>query len=71
MGGMIGDLISSDERIRENPPLKDGHDQIKCQEFQLIRVFVTDRSRHHLFSDIPNQRIVRWRRLPEGRAWSH
>jgi hypothetical protein len=43
MGGMIGDLISSGERIRENPPLKGGHDQIKCQEFQLIRVFGTDR----------------------------
>jgi hypothetical protein len=42
-GGMIGDLILSGEQLGENPPLKGGQEQIKCQAFQLIRVFGTHR----------------------------
>ncbi len=42
-GGMIADLIARGERKRENPSLKSDHGQNKCQEFQLIRVFGTDK----------------------------
>ncbi len=40
---MIADLIARVERIQENESLKDDHGQSKCQEFQLIQVFGTDR----------------------------
>ncbi len=40
---MIADLIARVERIQENASLKDDHGQSKCQEFQLIQVFGTDR----------------------------
>jgi hypothetical protein len=42
MGGMIGNLIASGERIRDNLSLKGDYGQSKCQELQLIRVFGTD-----------------------------
>jgi hypothetical protein len=65
MGGMIGDLISSGERIRGNPPLKDGHDQINYQAFQLIRVFGTHREsfepmNHAESLSIPTQSSAYW-----------
>ena len=40
---MIADLIARVERIQENASLKDDHGQSKCQEFQLIQVFGTDK----------------------------
>ena len=43
MGGMIGNLLASGERIWDNPSLKSDHSQSKCQELQLIRVFGTDK----------------------------
>ena len=58
MGGMIGDLIARGERIRDNPSLKDDHGWSKCQGFQLIRVFGTDRAMHHegiVKSDTPGK----------------
>jgi hypothetical protein len=42
MGGMIGNLIASGGRLRDNPSLKGDHGQSKCQALQLIRVFGTD-----------------------------
>src|SRR5688572_27138632 len=40
---MIGDLIARGERIRETLLLKGGHAQCKCQEFQLLWIFGTDK----------------------------
>jgi predicted RNase H-like HicB family nuclease len=40
---MIGDLQARGEQLRHTTSLKDDHGRGKCQIFQLIRVFGTDR----------------------------
>ncbi len=53
-GGMIADLIARGERIRDNALLKGDHGRSKCQEFQQIRVFDTDKPQRHIEKPIVN-----------------
>jgi hypothetical protein len=53
-GGMIADLLARCEQIQDNASLKNDYDQTKCQEFQLIRVFGTDREVRHSICTNPS-----------------